>query len=242
MMHEAGRCARRTLLLLAIAVLMAAGAEGSVKPRAILVVPFDVTGLGREEQWMGQGVAEVIGLGLDQHPGFVQIEDARLRAVGRPEAWGEPVVIQAARTLRADAALFGAIRQGLREGKITVNRSTALIHIVKEGVLVVTPLAFRQFARRYQFLMDVKNNEDDVVKRVQSRLQKVMSMAKLHFKTQKGLNIHTYKITGPNRETMIRGWLLPTSAIYGDNKPPNINSALENISGFADQSTPAKTG
>jgi tetratricopeptide (TPR) repeat protein len=109
MMHEAGRCARRTLLLLAIAVLMAAGAEGSVKPRAILVVPFDVTGLGREEQWMGQGVAEVIGLGLDQHPGFVQIEDARLRAVGRPEAWGEPVVIQAARTLRADAALFGRI-------------------------------------------------------------------------------------------------------------------------------------
>ena len=109
MMHEAGRCARRTLLLLAIAVLTAAGAEGSVKPRAILVVPFDVTGLGREEQWMGQGVAEVIGLGLDQHPGFVQIEDARLRAVGRPEAWGEPVVIQAARTLRADAALFGRI-------------------------------------------------------------------------------------------------------------------------------------
>lgn len=109
MRHEAGRCARRTLLLLAIAVLTAAGAEGSVKPRAILVVPFDVTGLGREEQWMGQGVAEVIGLGLDQHPGFVQIEDARLRAVGRPEAWGEPVVIQAARTLRADAALFGRI-------------------------------------------------------------------------------------------------------------------------------------
>jgi len=109
MTHEAGRFARRTLLFLAIAALAAAGAEASVKPRAVLVVPFDATELGREEQWMGQGVAEVIGLGLDQHPGFVQIDDARVRAVGRPEAWGEPVVIQAARTLRADAALFGRI-------------------------------------------------------------------------------------------------------------------------------------
>ena len=109
MMHEAGGFARRVLLLLALVMLAAAGADANVKPRAILVVPFDVTALERDEQWMGQGVAEVIGLGLDQHPAFVQIEDARVRAVGRPEAWGEPVVIQAARTLRADAALFGRI-------------------------------------------------------------------------------------------------------------------------------------
>jgi superkiller protein 3 len=109
MIHDRGRFARRALLLLAVVALTAAGADANVKPRAILVVPFDVTGLERGEQWMGQGVAEVIGLGLDQHPAFVQIDDARLRAVGRPEAWGESVVIQAARTLRADAAVFGRI-------------------------------------------------------------------------------------------------------------------------------------
>lgn len=109
MRRDAGRFVRWALLPLAIVVLAMVDADANVKPRAILIVPFDSTGLERDEQWLGQGVAEVIGLGLDQHPAFVQIDAARLRAIGRPEAWGEPVVVQAARTLRADAAVFGRI-------------------------------------------------------------------------------------------------------------------------------------
>lgn len=109
MRRDAGRFVRWVLLPLAVVVLAMVDADANVKPRAILIVPFDSTGLERDEQWMGQGVAEVIGLGLDQHPAFVQIDAARLRAIGRPEAWGEPVVVQAARTLRADAAVFGRI-------------------------------------------------------------------------------------------------------------------------------------
>jgi tetratricopeptide (TPR) repeat protein len=108
-MHDAGRSARWALLLLVIAALSAVPADGAVKPRLVLLVPFDATALDREEQWIGQGVAEVIGLGLDQHPAFVQIDDARVRALGRPEAWTEPVVAQAVKTLRADVAIFGRV-------------------------------------------------------------------------------------------------------------------------------------
>jgi tetratricopeptide (TPR) repeat protein len=98
------------LLCLAVAVLAAGAVEAApVKPRAVLVVAFDAADLDREEQWMGQGIAELIGLGLDQHPAFVQIEDARVRAAGRPDVWGEPAVTQTARTLRADTAVFGKI-------------------------------------------------------------------------------------------------------------------------------------
>jgi tetratricopeptide (TPR) repeat protein len=95
-------------VLVALAAL-AGIAEASVKPRAVLIVPFDTTALERDTQWVGQGIAEIIALALDQHPAFVQIDDARVRAVGRPEAWGEAVVAQAARTLRADAAVFGRV-------------------------------------------------------------------------------------------------------------------------------------
>jgi superkiller protein 3 len=109
MRRDGGRLVRWVLLPLVIVVLAMIDADANVRPRAILIVPFDSTGLERDEQWMGQGIAEVIGLGLDQHPAFVQIEAARLRAIGRPEAWGEPVVVQTARTLRADAAVFGRI-------------------------------------------------------------------------------------------------------------------------------------
>lgn len=109
MRHDTGGFARRLLLALTILALTAAAAEAAVKPRAVLVVGFDASGLERDQQWIGQGIAELIGLGFDQHPAFVQIEDARVRAIGRPEVWGEAVVVQAARTLRADTAVFGTV-------------------------------------------------------------------------------------------------------------------------------------
>jgi tetratricopeptide (TPR) repeat protein/TolB-like protein len=108
-MRDADRSARWMLPLLVLAALATAGATPATKPRAVLVVAFDSSALERDEQWVGQGIAEVIGLGLDQHPAFVQIDEARLRTVGHPDVWGEAVVAQAARTLRADAALFGRV-------------------------------------------------------------------------------------------------------------------------------------
>jgi superkiller protein 3 len=139
MRRDGGRLVRWVLLPLAIVVLAMVGADANVKPRAILIVPFDSTGLERDEQWMGQGVAEVIGLGLDQHPAFVQIEAARLRAIGRPEAWGEPVVVQAARTLRADAAVFGRItRTG---GELVVQPRLVEIKAGAEDPVALEPVS-----------------------------------------------------------------------------------------------------
>jgi tetratricopeptide (TPR) repeat protein len=109
MRHDTGRFARRVLLALTILALAVPSVEAAAKPRAVLVVGFDASGLERDQQWIGQGIAELIGLGFDQHPAFVQIEEARVRAIGRPEAWGEAVVVQAARTLRADTAVYGTV-------------------------------------------------------------------------------------------------------------------------------------
>ena len=108
-MRDTGRSPRWVLSLLMLAALATTGAAPAVKPRAVLVVAFDSSALERDEQWVGQGIAEVIGLGLDQHPAFVQIDEARVRAVGYQDVWSEAVVTQAARTLRADAVLFGRI-------------------------------------------------------------------------------------------------------------------------------------
>jgi tetratricopeptide (TPR) repeat protein len=100
---------RLTLLLTALVLLAAATAEGAVKPRLVLVVPFDASALPAEERWIGEAIAQSLSLGLMQHPAFVQIERQRQKAIGQPEAWGEAVVLQAARTLRADAAFYGQV-------------------------------------------------------------------------------------------------------------------------------------
>jgi len=109
-MRDAGRSVRWTLVLVAatVAVSLIGGAQAATKPRAILVVPFDASALG-EDQWLGEGVAQVVSLGLAQHPAFVQVDRSRQRAMGRPDVWGEPVVVQAARALHVDAAIFGRV-------------------------------------------------------------------------------------------------------------------------------------
>ncbi len=102
---------RLTMALLTMCVLLAGiPADGAVKARTVVILPFDASALDRDDQWIGEGAAQVVALGLAQHPAFVQVDRARVRvAAGRPELWGEPVVMQAARALKADAALYGRI-------------------------------------------------------------------------------------------------------------------------------------
>jgi len=97
--------------VLATLLACSAAAGANVKPRAIVVLPYDASALGREEQWLGEGVAQLVALGLAQHPAFVQIERARVRAYGQPEVWSEPAVLQAARGVHAEAAVFGRIER-----------------------------------------------------------------------------------------------------------------------------------
>jgi tetratricopeptide (TPR) repeat protein/TolB-like protein len=107
-MRDAGRVARWALVLLAATVAFLPEAPAAVKPRALAVLPFDASPLEREQQWIGQGVAEIVRLGLAQHPAFVQVDESRLRAE-RPDAWTETAVAQALRTLRADIVVFGRV-------------------------------------------------------------------------------------------------------------------------------------
>jgi tetratricopeptide (TPR) repeat protein len=102
---------RLTMALLAVCVLLAGiSADGAVKARTIVILPYDASALERDDQWIGEGAAQIIALGLAQHPAFVQVDRNRVRVVaGRPELWGEPVVLQAARALKADTALYGRI-------------------------------------------------------------------------------------------------------------------------------------
>jgi superkiller protein 3 len=92
--------------LLVLAPTAGAGAADS-KLRIVVIAPFDATALEREEQWMGEGVVQILSLGLTQNASIVQIDRARLRAAGRVEPWTEAALAQAARGVRADAALFG---------------------------------------------------------------------------------------------------------------------------------------
>jgi tetratricopeptide (TPR) repeat protein/TolB-like protein len=99
------------LAALILALLPSADSHAAAKPRTVLVMPFVTVDLAREEQWMGEAVAQSLMLAFSQAPSLVQIDRERLRQLPQPEAWDEPATVQAARTLRADVAVFGEVRR-----------------------------------------------------------------------------------------------------------------------------------
>jgi tetratricopeptide (TPR) repeat protein len=110
-MRDRQRRVRVILSLVAsVMVLTLAGVgHAAVKPRLILLLPFDATSLPAEERWVGEGVTQIVALGLAQHPAFNQLEPSRLRAIGPADTWNASAAQQAGRTLRADAAIFGEV-------------------------------------------------------------------------------------------------------------------------------------
>jgi tetratricopeptide (TPR) repeat protein len=98
-----------TLVASMLALAFVTSGEAAVKPRLVLLLPFDATSLPADQRWMGEGVVQLIGLGLAQHPAFNQLEPARLQALGQHDVWNVAAVQQAARTVKADAAIFGDV-------------------------------------------------------------------------------------------------------------------------------------
>ena len=98
-----------SLVASVLALALGAPGEAAVRPRLSLVLPFDATGLPAADRWMGEGVAQIISLGLAQHAAFNQLEPARLPGLGHAEVWAAPAALQAARNVRADVAIFGEI-------------------------------------------------------------------------------------------------------------------------------------
>jgi tetratricopeptide (TPR) repeat protein len=94
---------------LLLALLGAGGAEAAPKPRNVLILPFTTVDLTRDEQWIGEGIAQSLMLALVHVPGLVQIDRERVRALPQPEAWDETTTASAAKQLGADIALFGEV-------------------------------------------------------------------------------------------------------------------------------------
>jgi len=77
--------------------------------RRVIVLPFDASRLGPGDQWVGEGVAQSISLGLTQHPAFVQIERARLETALAAGLSNEELLSKAARDAHVDSVLYGRI-------------------------------------------------------------------------------------------------------------------------------------
>ncbi len=106
------------------------------------------------------------------------------------------------------------LRDGVAARRIQVNTVNARVHVVPEGVLLVSPGIFRDFAAQRP-------------KHEWSNVQKRFQKLKLHRKTETGTNIHAYRVTDERKRSSINGLLLTDAAVvFGTSSPPPPNPHL----------------
>ncbi|MFQ5898001.1 MAG: tetratricopeptide repeat protein [Candidatus Methylomirabilia bacterium] len=109
--------ARRVRLWLAVILLLGTApirppeAVAADPARTVLILPYAATELPPQERWLGEAVTHILSLALAPLPAFVQVDPKRLARLVRPPAWAESTSLDAARSLKADIALFGEIQR-----------------------------------------------------------------------------------------------------------------------------------
>jgi tetratricopeptide (TPR) repeat protein len=104
---------------LIVSLFAAPAPDAATKSRTVLVLPFTAVDLGRDEQWLGEAMAQSLMLALVQAPSLVQIDRERLKQVAQPEAWDEQAALTAAKGLHAEIALYGEVRRA--GGELTIH-------------------------------------------------------------------------------------------------------------------------
>ncbi|MCB1875790.1 MAG: helicase/relaxase domain-containing protein [Chromatiales bacterium] len=109
------------------------------------------------------------------------------------------------------------LRQGLRDGSLSMNTVQSRVHSVPEGLFVVSPGIFKDYVS--------KSGTQTEWGAVQKRFQKL----RLHTKTPvREENVWKCAVTGARRRSTIRGYLLTDPAVLLDGQlpPPNPHLAL----------------
>jgi tetratricopeptide (TPR) repeat protein/TolB-like protein len=100
-----------TAVLPSAAWAQTAGPGAATKVRSVLILPYATTELARDEQWLGEAMAQVVMSAFRQVPGIIQVDRARLKTLPQPESWNELSAVAAARAVRADVAILGEVRR-----------------------------------------------------------------------------------------------------------------------------------
>ncbi|MCG5496053.1 MobH family relaxase, partial [Ectothiorhodospira variabilis] len=99
------------------------------------------------------------------------------------------------------------------QNALSVNNPSARLHVVEEGVLLISPALFKDYANSHP--------ADGDWGHVQKRFMKM----KLHQRLENGTNIHRYVVSGERNTSHVKGILLPDpSVIWGADQqvpPPN---------------------
>lgn len=136
----------------------------------------------------------------------------------------EPWIAQATPAARR---FIDWLQRGLSGGTLRVNVAGALVHFVDEGMLLVSPRIFREFAERYGedgngSALACAAGEPDIGLFIQRQVLR----AGWHLRTDQSVNFLTYQvIRGKRAVSRLSGVVIPNPAHFVDTVPP-VNPLL----------------
>lgn len=113
------------------------------------------------------------------------------------------------------------IKQGLNENSIPVNTPDANIHIVNDGVFLVSPNIFKDY-------LSMKGINEDMWRRLSKRFANLRVNIIHIVSTGHAMNLHRYCLKKPDgSQGFVNGYLIPFNHFYADNATlPEVNAAL----------------
>jgi hypothetical protein len=155
----------------------------------------------------------------EEEPEYLEEVDEEHRAPDEKLLTSDPAFAQAPDAARR---FITWLQQGLSNGTLRVNEAGALVHFVDEGMLLVSPRIFREFAKRFG-----KDGgcgpvnapgEPDLGKSIQRQVLR----AGWHLRADKGVNILTYHVMRRNRPaSRLSGVVIRNPARFINPVPPN---------------------
>ncbi len=115
---------------------------------------------------------------------------------------------------------FNWLQDGVLTGSLKANQAKARIHIVNEGVILITPGIFQDFAKS-------QCNKDTSS---WSSIQQKVLKKNWHVRDGKGLNVVKYTVKGMNKKAVINAVLFEdVSKVFGVKEPPASNPHLSRV-------------
>lgn len=126
--------------------------------------------------------------------------------------------------IRGGVQFIEWMRRQIAEDQFGVNKKDAVLHIVEEGALTVSPRIFREYLHASGLVSE--STDDDVKDQRIAQLQKTVRRLKA-IKTSAGRHsVVSAKTVGSS--SVINGFLWPIETLYEEaDKAPSVNTAIE---------------
>ena len=115
----------------------------------------------------------------------------------------------------AGPAFIKWVKAGVKSRQLKINKADAMVHVLPEGVALVTPAIFKAFLRH------IGEDDSDAAHR---KLQKKVAKLGLNIKNSRNMDIHQIEIE--NSSTKLQAYLFPTETFFGSRKP-DVNAVLK---------------